>query len=147
MKLILIAILLVTKTFLFSQVTADEIIGNWRSIERNVIVQCFKINQKYYGKVLWYKPFDAKTENRPIAKDENTKYLEKVVMKDFQFANTEWNSGKIIDITTNKTYTSFVKINEKNQLKVTGFVLFRWLSQSLIFEKLPENFKIMSQNI
>ncbi len=142
MKLALITIILIAKTTLFSQSTADQIIGNWRSIEKNVIVKCFKVNQKYYGKVLWYKPFDAKAENRPIAKDENIKYLDKVVMKDFLFDNTEWNSGKIIDITSNKTYTSFVKINEKNQLKVTGFVLFRWLSQSLIFEKLPENFKI-----
>ncbi len=142
---VLLIILVLLNFFGFSQSNADDILGNWISAEKNIIVGCYKINQKYYGKVLWYRPFDAKTEARSIAIDENTKYLNKLVMQEFIFDKNEWNNGKIIDLTSNKTYTSFIKINEKSQLKVTGFVLFRWLSNSLIFEKLANQKHLVRQ--
>ena len=57
-------------------------------------------------------------------------------MKDFVFDKNEWNSGEINDLYKNKNYRAFVKLNKKNQLEVTGYILFRWLSQTLVLNKM-----------
>ena len=58
------------------------------------------------------------------------------LMKDFAFDKNEWNSGEINDLHKGKNYRAFMKLNKKNQLEVTGYILFRWLSQTLVLNKM-----------
>jgi uncharacterized protein (DUF2147 family) len=132
---------------LSGQLKGDEILGNWITLEQNALVNCFKKGDKYFAKLLWYKPFDQKEETRKLAHDENTKYLNKIVMKAFSFNNNEWSGGEVIDFANNKTYSSFARINDKKQLKVTGFILFRWLSQSLVLKRIDEKSAFYLQTI
>lgn len=119
-----------------AQNPADALLGKWITIERNAIVECYKSNGKYYGKILWYAPFDEADEKREINPSENTKYINTVIMKGFVFDKNEWNNGEIYDPHRKKSYTAFVKINQKQQLEVTGFILFRWLSQTMVLNKI-----------
>ena len=119
-----------------AQNTPDSIVGDWMTSEQNATIRIFKHQEKYYGKLLWYAPFNEKDEGRKIDPSENLKYLNKMVMKDFIFDKNEWNSGEINDLYKGKNYKAFVKLNQKNQLEVTGYILFRWLSQTMILNKM-----------
>ncbi len=137
-----ISILLFFCFKLSAQTKPDLIVGDWMTSERNAVIRCFKQNDKYYGKVIWYAPFDEKDENRKIHPSENVKYLNKIIMQDFVFGKNEWNNGKINDPHRNKTYQAFVKINQKNQMEVTGFVIFRWMSQTMILNKVERKITV-----
>jgi uncharacterized protein (DUF2147 family) len=120
-----------------AQTPPDAIVGDWMTNERNAIIRVFKNHDnKYYGKLLWYAPFNEQDEGRKIDPSENSKFLNKMVMKDFVFDKNEWNSGEINDLYKGKNYKAFLKLNQKNQLEVTGYILFRWLSQTLILNKM-----------
>jgi uncharacterized protein (DUF2147 family) len=137
MKILIIGLLLCISQFSLAQNDGDRIIGTWITQEKNAIFNCYKIGNKYYGKLIWYKPFDPETTKRKkYGSDVNTKFLNKVIMKDFVYEDDEWNSGKIMDLANEKTYSSFVKMTKQNEIKITGFVIFRWLSQSLVLEKM-----------
>jgi uncharacterized protein (DUF2147 family) len=123
-----------------AQIMPDAIVGDWITNEQNATIRVFKHHDKYYGKLLWYAPFNEKDEGRKIDPSENSKYLNKMVMKDFIFDTNEWNSGEINDLYKGKNYKAFVKLNKKNQLEVTGYILFRWLSQTMVLNKM-ENIK------
>jgi uncharacterized protein (DUF2147 family) len=123
-----------------AQIMPDAIVGDWITSEQNATIRVFKHHNKYYGKLLWYAPFNEKDEGRKIDPSENSKYLNKMVMKDFIFDKNEWNSGEINDLYKGKNYRAFVKLNKKNQLEVTGYILFRWLSQTMVLNKM-ENIK------
>jgi uncharacterized protein (DUF2147 family) len=119
-----------------AQITSDAIVGDWITNERNATIRVFKQHNKYYGKLLWYAPFNEQDEGRKIDPSENSKYLNKMVMKDFVFDQNEWNSGEINDLYKGKNYKAFMKLNKKKQLEVTGYILFRWLSQTLVLNKI-----------
>lgn len=121
----------------FGQLNGNEILGKWITEEKNAIFECYKNNGKYFAKLIWYKPFDEKTEGRKIDPIENTKYLNMLVMKDFVFDTNEWNNGLIVDVYENKSYTSFIKLIKPARIKITGYVFFRWLSRSLILNRYP----------
>ena len=136
MRLLFLLFLGLISHKIIAQTVPDAIVGNWMTKEQNATIRIFKHQEKYYGKLLWYAPFNEKDEGRKIDPSENSKYLNKIVMKDFVFDKNEWNSGEINDLYKGKNYKAFVKLNPKNQLEVTGYILFRWLSQTMILNKM-----------
>jgi uncharacterized protein (DUF2147 family) len=136
MRIFLLVLLELIAHKISAQTTPDAIVGDWMTNERNAAIRVFKNHDKYYGKLLWYAPFSEQDEGRKIDPAENSKYLNKMVMKDFVFDKNEWNSGEINDLYKGKNYKAFLKLNKKNQLEVTGYILFRWLSQTLILNKM-----------
>lgn len=136
MRLFLYCAFFLFSNSVYSQLNGNEIVGKWITEEENAIFDCYFSNGKYYAKVVWYKPFDEKIEGRKIDSKENTMYLNKIVMQDFVFDKTEWNNGRIIDLASNKTYTSYIKIIKPTQIKVTGYIFFRWLSQTITLKKI-----------
>lgn len=135
-KLILALVFFSSSYTLLAQQKADEIVGDWITSDKNAIIRCFKNGNHYFGKVLWYRPFDAKEEGHPINPIDNTRFLNTLCMKNFTFKTNEWSGGEIIDAYHNKSFTAFAKINENKKLEVTGYILFRWLSQTLTLERI-----------
>jgi uncharacterized protein (DUF2147 family) len=112
----------------------DKIIGNWISPEKDLIVQCYKHNNKYYGKIIWFKEYFDNTPDNPDALPES-QWKSTVVMKDFVYQDNEWSDGKIFQLKTCKTYDAFIKLKNENTLQVTGFVFFRFLSETISFSR------------
>jgi uncharacterized protein (DUF2147 family) len=136
MRIFFLVVLGLMSYTISAQTTPDAIVGDWMTNERNATIRVFKNHDKYYGKLLWYAPFNEQDEGRKIDPTENSKYLNKMVMKDFIFDKNEWNGGEISDLYKGKNYKAFLRLNKKNQLEVTGYILFRWLSQTLILNKM-----------
>lgn len=130
-KQFLFILLVCYKAVTYSQATnPDLIIGDWMDEKKEVLVRCYKENGKYYGKTIWIE--NLHDRGKPLPPNEQH-WINMVVMKDFVFDKDEWNNGKIYVPKSDKTYTAFVKAMGNNILKVTGFVWFRFLSESQIF--------------
>ena len=113
---------------------ADLLIGDWTDSNKETLVHCYKQNGKYYGKTTWIE--NLADRGKPLPKSQQH-WINMVVMKDFEFnvADNEWANGTIYQPRTDKTYTAFVKLKDKNTLQVTGYVWFRFLSESEIFTR------------
>lgn len=136
MKNILFSVFLIAITHcsLAQTINPDIIIGNWISPEKDLIVQCCKQNNKYFAKILWFKVYNDNAPINPDGAPEST-WLNTIVMKDFVFDTDEWNDGYITDIKSGKTYTAYIEQSAPNTLKVTGYVFFRFLSETITFSK------------
>ena len=131
-----------------AQTKADAIVGDWITTERNAIIRCYKEGNRYFGKVLWYDAFKEEEEGHPIDPIDNTRFLNTIFMKNFVFDKNEWSGGRIIDAYHDKSYSAFARFNDKQQLEVTGYILFRWLSQTMTLEKAsPETIEKYTKHI
>jgi uncharacterized protein (DUF2147 family) len=118
-----------------SENVADKIIGNWISPNKDLIVRCYKgTNGKYHGKMAWFKVYsgDASRYNCDIPQKE---WINKVVLTGFTYQNKEWANGTIKDLKKCNTYDAYIKLETDGRLTATGFVVFRWLSESMTFSR------------
>jgi hypothetical protein len=136
-KIFIVGLLFITNNITAQTTVADKLIGNWISPEKDLIVQCYKQNNKYYGKIIWFKEYFDNTPDNPDALPES-QWKSTVVMKDFIYQDNEWSNGKIFQLKTCKTYDAFIKIQNENTLQVTGFVFFRFLSETITFSRYNE---------
>ena len=111
---------------------ADMILGNWMDENNEVLVSIYKVNNKYFGKTLWIQ--NRSHPGQPLIKEEQH-WIGMVVMKDFVWQNNEWSNGTIYHARENQTYSAFISPVNQNTIKVTGFVWFRFLSQSATFHR------------
>jgi hypothetical protein len=56
-------------------------------------------------------------------------------MSDFKFDGDEWNGGRIKDIRTCKSFDAYIKIEDKNVLKASGYMYFRFLNETMVFTR------------
>ena len=122
-------------------IDADQIVGNWISPDNDLIVKCYKGRDgRYYGKILWYQIYSDNQESSDceISQDQ---WLSKSVLSGFEYKNSEWTNGTIHNLENCNSYDAFIQMQPDGKLKATGFILFRWLSESIIFsryyDKLP----------
>jgi uncharacterized protein (DUF2147 family) len=118
---------------LAAQIKTDDLLGYWITEDDNVVVLCTKENDKYYAKVVWYGPFQEENLKKMSKKERENiqfKYLNAVVLKDFTFDKDEWAGGKIVQIFEDKNYSAWIEKTSNKELKVTGFLFFRFLSES-----------------
>ncbi len=134
----LLLIFLVKFSPLIAQVNGDDLLGYWITEDNNAVIHCYKLNDEYFARVVWYGPFKEETLKKMSPEERAnvpTKYINALVLRDFKFENKEWNSGHIIQVFEDKTYTAFIKEISKKELKITGFIFFRWLSESTVIHR------------
>ena len=118
---------------------ADKITGRWISPNKDLIVRCYKGSDgKYYGKLVWFKvyPGDKEEANCDIPQDQ---WVNKVVLSGFEYKDDEWSGGIIKNIRECNSYDAFIELQPDGTLKATGFIIFRWLSESIVFSKYNGN--------
>ncbi len=128
---VVILLLKTTNTFAQPQ-PADVILGDWMDPKKETVVHCFKSNGKYYGRLVWMQ--NLSSPGQPVSKQDE-KHLNYLVLKDFEFENSEWVNGIIHQPKTNKTYTAYLKLINNDSMEVIGYKLFRFLSESQIFTR------------
>ncbi len=126
-------------TFIGSKLTNsnDQIIGNWISPDKDVIVNCYKVGDQYFGKVVWFKKYydDKHGKNPTVPEDQ---WINSVVMKHFVFKDNEWKDGEIYDLNSGKSYSSFIEMDEVNSLKVTGYIWLSIFGETTVFNRYLE---------
>lgn len=107
---------------------ADDIIGQWYTENNESLVEIYKNNGKYYGKIIWLKEPNRNGKPKLDEKNPDDKLKERPILglnilKDFVFdGSNEWNDGKIYDPKSGKTYSCYIKFEETDKLKIRGYI-------------------------
>ena len=120
---------------------ADAILGQWYTEEGRSLVEIYKCEQSYCGKIVWLK-YPKDEEGREKVDKENpdeTKRARKLIGLDivwgFSFEGEDgWRNGKIYDPKNGKTYSCRMVL-EGNSLKVRGYVGFSLLGRTTVWTR------------
>ena len=136
MRLFLVAIVFIAYTINVQAQSskADQIIGDWISPKRDLIVRCYKINNLYYGKVVWFYKYSPPEPNYANGLPED-QWVNTVVMNHFAYSDNMWNEGEIYDIKKGKTYDAYIQLTDNNTIMVTGYVFCRLFSETITFSR------------
>lgn len=125
---------------------ADQILGDWISSEKDVIVHIYKDKEYYFGKVIWFKNYDhdpkidAIDDSKGLPEDQ---WVNTIVMRKFVFADNKWINGKIFMLKTGKTYDASVKMKDINTLQLTGYAFLPIFRESAFFTRCQDAQKNM----
>lgn len=109
---------------------ADAIIGKWKSSDQKTIVEIFKKNDVYYGKIVWQAvPNDANGKPRtdlenPDASKRSRPLMGLEVMKDLEFEDGYWQDGEIYNSQDGKTYDCDIWLEGNDILKMKAYWYF-----------------------
>lgn len=132
-KSVLLIYILLFSINLFAQ-KADAILGNWINEKEDRIIEIYKNNDLYFGKITWLKDSEkGKGVNRLDLKNPN-QLLEKrnIVGIDFlmifsYFSERDvWKEGQIYNYETGNTYSGKMSINDDGELELTGYYGILW---------------------
>lgn len=109
---------------------ADEVVGTWLNEDEDAHVQITKVENKFFGKVVWIKDIiDPETGEDKLDKlnpDESLRSRPRLgleILTNFDFdGDDRWENGKIYDPKSGKTYKCYMKFVETDKLKIRGFV-------------------------
>lgn len=126
-KLILIVIVLSVIPFTLQVQQADAIVGKWYTQDEDAQVEIFKEGDVYHGKMVWLK---EPTENGKPKVDENNTdkakrdrpILGMRLLSDFVHDGDTWEDGTIYDPRNGKSYSSIIKLVDKDTMEVRGYV-------------------------
>lgn len=154
-KRIFVFLLLISFNFQAFAINAksDEIIGFWLSEKGNGVVEIFKKGDEYQGKLVWIQEIfegeikDKLDEENPDEKLQKRSLQGLRILHGFKFKDGEWSDGKIYDPESGNTYSAYMKLKNKDKLKLRGYIgisLFgrtsQWVRQkSRIPDRYQEN--------
>lgn len=133
--------------FLLSEVlaqnTGNEIVGTWLTEKEDGIVNIYKRDQKYYGKLVWLKNPNDDNGNPTADKHNRDKALRSrrlmgiLILDSFVYNNEdkEWTNGKVYDPNMGHQAEGILTLVSNDVLKVKGYVGFRWISKSEIWKR------------
>jgi uncharacterized protein (DUF2147 family) len=122
----------------------DAIIGKWMTIDNSLEVEVYKQGNDFKARVIWFKiedttrPMNTRTDDmNPNPKLRTRKWLGMEVLRNLKYnaADNEWRDGIIYDAKHGKEWDSVVWINKNGLLKVKGYWVFRWISETLTFKR------------
>ncbi|MDQ6757317.1 MAG: DUF2147 domain-containing protein [Bacteroidota bacterium] len=126
-----------------AQINPDAIVGKWITTAGNCMVEVYKQNTEFKAKILWFndkgkKPMnDWKDEKNPDASLRNRKLVGMEVLNGLHYNSGEkqWVDGIIYDASTGKKWDSVVWLTDDNLLKVKGYWVFKFLSETKTFKR------------
>jgi uncharacterized protein (DUF2147 family) len=143
--LLSITILLVCTSANFHLPDSDRVLGKWMSTEKNLLVQVYKDGINFQARVLWFsdkddpsKPIETRVDYKNPDKALRTrKLLGMTVLEDMVYVpkTDSWEGGNIYDAVSGRKWSSAAYINDKGELKVTGYWHFKWIGRTLTFTR------------
>ncbi len=135
----IIALLVITISFVkfghAQAVTKDAVLGEWLAESKDGKVLIYKQGEKYFGKISWGKDADKKDVNNPEEKLRTQAIVGLVILKNFEFTGKAWEDGTIYDPKSGKTYSSTIKMEKPNELKIRGYVGISLLGRTTVWTK------------
>ncbi len=123
---------------------ADAIIGNWMTIEHNLEVKVYRQGNNFKAKIIWFKiddttrPMNTRMDTKnPNPALRTRKWLGMEVLRDLKYnaEDDEWQDGIIYDAKHGREWDSVVWITKDGLLKVKGYWVFKWISETLTFKR------------
>lgn len=127
---IVLTIIILTTISGFSQKNfkADDAIGFWITEENKSMIQIYKEDGKYFGKIVWLKEpknkngEEKKDINNPKDKLKSRPLKSLIVMKNFVFKSDKWEDGKVYDPESGNTYSGYFSLKSKDIMNLRGYI-------------------------
>jgi uncharacterized protein (DUF2147 family) len=121
---------IVLSVFLFFQFSySQSVIGKWKTVDDETgiekgVVEIFEREGVFYGKIVEIFESQHKNKKCTLCQGENKDkpILGMTFIKGLKKNGTEYTSGKIVDPKNGKTYKCYITLEEKDKLKVRGFI-------------------------
>lgn len=116
---------------------SQSVVGKWKTIDDETgieksIVEVYEVKGKIYGKII--EIFEAKNRNRKCelcnGDDKDKPILGLVIIRGLVKDGNEYNGGKIIDPKNGKAYKCYIALEDKDKLKIRGYVGFSLLGRT-----------------
>ena len=131
-----ITLLITLLLFIFSA-NAQSIIGKWKTIDDETgkaksIVKIYKKGGKYYGKIVEILDPTKRKNKCTLCKDsrKDQSILGMEIIKDLEQDDDEFEDGTILDPNNGKIYDCKIWLEGKDTLKVRGYVMFYYRTQT-----------------
>lgn len=120
-----IIVVLLISQFSFSQ----SILGKWKTIDdisgkEKGIVEIYERNGVFYARIL--EIFEAEHRNKKCTlcsgEDKDKPFLGLIIIRGLRKDGDEYNGGKVVDPKIGKYYKCYIKLEEKDKLKVRGYI-------------------------
>ena len=132
----------------FSQ-EADAIVGVWEPSNGKVFVKINKIDNKYYGKIVWLRePNDPDTGEPKTDKNNPDESMKSVPLKGYRMVKDlvfdgkgEWKDGTIYDPQNGTTYNCVINLKNKNTMEIIGYVGVKTFGRTDTWKRLEKKKK------
>ncbi len=122
----------------------DAILGKWITVEKSLEVEVYKQDNRFKAKIIWFKiqdttrPLNTRTdEQNPNPALRSRKWLGMDVLRKLKYNadDNQWQDGIIYDPKHGREWDSVAWISDAGLLKVKGYWVFKWLSETLTFKR------------
>ncbi len=128
--MLLATVLFALPNVVAQKVSEDDVLGTWLNEDEDAHIQVTKRDNKFFGKVIWIKdPIDPETGKEKLDKlnpDESLRSRPRLgleILTNFEYdGDDRWDSGKIYDPKSGKTYSCYIKYLDQDKLKIRGFI-------------------------
>ncbi len=121
--------------------TENEIIGNWESDKKDVILEIYRSGDSYQGKYIWGKQIvesDGKTSRKDVKNPDKNLRTRNIVgiisLTSLRWNGKEYTDGKIYNAPSGDTYSCKVWI-KNNKLYLRGYLGLSLLGQTASFHR------------
>ncbi|MFF5384420.1 DUF2147 domain-containing protein [Pedobacter suwonensis] len=128
---------------------SDLILGDWISVQKNVMVNVAKENGRFKATVTWFsdkddpsRPMESRMDvHNPDPALRHRKLLGMEILKGLNYNedSDRWEDGIIYDPLSGRDWSSVVSLEENGLLKVKGYWHFEFLSKSISFKRVVKN--------
>ncbi|OYQ33134.1 SIGNAL peptide protein [Flavobacterium cyanobacteriorum] len=123
MKTFMICLLLLSNSLVTTDKTAEAILGEWMSPEKDAHILIYKKNTRFYGKIVWGSGNEQKDIHNPNPKLRNRDLIGLIILNDFEYSSSNtWSNGTIYDPREGKTYSCKMNLESADRLKIRGYV-------------------------
>jgi uncharacterized protein (DUF2147 family) len=125
---------------------ADDLLGIWLNEDKDAHVEIYKVNDLYFGKVVWLKfPIDEETGKEKLDKENPDPALQSrpklgiELLTNFEWdEDNEWDEGDIYDPKSGKTYSCYIVMKEYDLLKIRGYIGISLIGKTTYWTRVKE---------
>ena len=132
---------------------ANAVVGQWLTSEGGVRIEIFKMDGKYFRKIVWVKERTYPKDDPEAGKPKHDRKNPDVTKRDqpmiglrllagFEYAgDNSWTHGTIYNPENGKTYKANLTLAKDGSLKIHGYVRIPLLGETTVWTRFDESAK------
>ncbi len=117
--------------------TADDILGRWLTADGDAVIEFYKCDTRYCGRIVWAKEPEKKDIHNPDPSLRNQTLLGSTIFTGFVFnGDNEWKDGRVYDPDNGKRYKCKISMDSEDRLKVRGYLLCPIFGRTTVWKRI-----------